>query len=221
MNKRLEALGIKRVYLPEFSTVKPTGPHIPILAPPVHILKQRKRIIVLVNDSSQDLGILAYRQLQYDLGINGGSVVNFAKEIISRSAVDDVTDNHPSVFDDGFKIAQDDNAPALIVMNTGQLLYSHKFNKSMTIRSWSAMPRKSSAHDMVRIHEQENRVTGHRNPKEHVQSVFEDVLCNPDRVAPDAEIYMIGIQSGAEDIINVMTENCAYHRCNLRGRYEC
>lgn len=206
--KRLSALGISRVYLPEFTTTKPNGPHVPILSPSPEILKTRKRIIVLVNDAMQDLGILAYRQMQRELGLNGASVVNFVKELLKRSATGDAAKNYKNIFNDGFRIGKDSDIPALVVLNTAQLLYSHKHNKAMTLRSWSAMPRKSVAHDMIRIHEEENRIQGHRNSKEHVKSVFDNVICNPDRVAPDAEVYLIAIEGGTESTLNVLGENC-------------
>jgi hypothetical protein len=85
--ERLSKLGIRQLHLPQLSMTKPNGPHIPILTPPLDVLKARKRVVVIVNDTLQDLGILAYRQLQRTLGLNGGSVVNFAKELINRSAL--------------------------------------------------------------------------------------------------------------------------------------
>ena len=99
-------------------------------------------------------------------------------------------------------------APGLIVMNTGQLLYSHRYNRAMTMRSWYAMPRKSIAHDAIRIHDQENYVEGHRNATEHIKSVFDQLLCDPNRVAPDAEVYIIAIEGGAEKTLEVFKHDC-------------
>jgi hypothetical protein len=206
--KRLSALGLDRIYLPEFTTTKPNGPHVAILAPSPEILKNRKRVIVLINDSIQDLGILAYRQMQRELGLNGGSVVNFVKELVKRSAGEHAAGKYQGIFEDGFKLQDDADTPALVVLNTGQLLYSHKYNKAMTLRSWSGLPRKSVAHDMIKAHDEENRVPGHRSPKEHVKSVFDSVLCNPDRVAPDAELYVIAIEGGTESLLNILGEEC-------------
>jgi len=183
---------------------------VPILAPAPEILKTRKRIIVLVNDAIQDIGILAYRQLQRDLGVNGGSVVDFVKKIIQRSATGDATEKYQNIFDDGFKLENHNDTPALVVLNTAQLLYSHKHNKALTMRSWSAMPRKSIAHDMIKIHDVENRVQGHRDPKEHIKSVFDDVLHNPSRVASDAQIYLIAIENGTENMLKILEEDCTY-----------
>jgi len=204
----MRALGLSRVYLPGFITDKPNGPHVPILAPSPEILKRRKRGIVLVNDAMQDLGILAYRQLQRELGVNGGSIVNFAKEIIKRSSTENSVEADDIIFKDGYTLDDDYNVPSLVVLNTGQLLYSHKHNQAMTMRGWSAMPRKSVAHDMIRIHEQENRVRGHQTPEEHVKTVFDEVICNSDRIAPDAEIYVIAIEDGTESVLKLLEGEC-------------
>lgn len=196
------------MYMPGFVSSKPDGPHVPILAPPSEVLKLRKRVIVLINDTAQDLGVLAYRQLQRDLGVNGGSVVNFAKELIKRSSDSNTAEQDAAIFEDVFKLDDDTNAPALVVLNTGQLLYSHKYNQAMTLRSWSAMPRKSLAHAMVRIHDEENRVSNHRSPTEHVKTVFDEVICNPDHFAQDAEVYVIAIENGTESILEVLESDC-------------
>jgi hypothetical protein len=82
-------------------------------------LKTRKRVIVLVNGVEQDLGILAYRQMQRELGLNGASVVNFVKRIIKRSVTGDVVEKYNDIFDDGSKVTDENDVPALIVMNTG------------------------------------------------------------------------------------------------------
>lgn len=208
---RLSKLGIHRLYFPELSTRRPYGPHVGILAPQTHVLKTRKRIIVIVNDAVQDLGILAYGQLQRELGINGGSVINFTKEMIKRSAVDNdepKPNDTTTIFDEGAEIKDDSEIPGLVVMNTGQLLYSQKYNRTMTTKSWYALPRKSIAHDAIRIHDQENYVEDHRNPTEHIKSVFDQFLCNSDCVAPDAELYVIAIEDGADKVLGLFKKNC-------------
>ncbi|RYO03258.1 hypothetical protein AA0119_g4890 [Alternaria tenuissima] len=207
VEQRLSYLGLNCIHLPDFAMTKPNGPHVPILAPLPEVLKTHKRIIVLVNDTMQDLGILAYRQLQRELGINGGSVVNFVKEMIKRSSADNDAEKDASIFRDGYVLEDKATPPALIVLNTGQLLYSHKYDQAMTLRSWSAMPRKSVAHDMIRIHDEENRVPGHRDAKDHVKTVFDQVICNPDRVSADAEVYVIAIEDGTESVLKLLTDN--------------
>ncbi|KAJ8109211.1 hypothetical protein OPT61_g7628 [Boeremia exigua] len=209
--ERLSKLGVKQLYFPQLSTTKPNGPHVPILAPSLDVLKTRKRIVVIVNDTLQDLGILAYRQLQRELGLNGGSVINFAKEMVKRSVLNndkDAVETNPEIFEDGAGVRNDHEAPGLVVLNTGQLLYSHKFNRAMTTRSWTALPRKSIAHDHIKIHE-ENYVEGHRNPAQHIKSVFDHLLCNPDRVSPEAEVYVIAIEGGASHVMDLFKADFA------------
>ena len=130
-----------RVYLPQVTYKKPDAASVPILAPPAHVLKKKKRVVVIVNDPIQDLGILAYRSLQREPGVNGGSVVNFAKELLHRSAKNEekvgVFKPNYDLFQDGAGIFRGDvETPGLVVLNCGQLLYSHSQAKAMTIRSW-------------------------------------------------------------------------------------
>jgi hypothetical protein len=202
--KRVAELGLKQLYLPALSYVKPNGPHVPILAPPADVLKKRKRVIVLINDDLfQDLGILAYRELQRESGINGGSIVNFLKQLVARSTnIDDGEDVTAGV--------SKQQIPSVIVLNTAQLHYSHKYNKAMTHRSWLALPRKSITHDAAVFHPVENSVEGHRTPQEHIQSILESVINNTDFVAPNAEIYVVAIENGAGNLVHVLNEKCEY-----------
>lgn len=195
------------LYFPYLTATKPDGPYIPVLASPLDVFKRRKRVVFIINDGLQDLGILAYRQLPRELGLNGGSVVNFAKELVQR-AEEGSKDVSSSLFDDCAAIEDVNDAPGLIVMNTGQLLYSHKYNRAMTLRSWCAMPRTSIAHDAIGIHEQENYVEGHRNATEHIKSVFDQLLCDPNRIAPEAEVYVVAIEGGAEKTMEVFKNDC-------------
>ncbi|KAJ4286764.1 hypothetical protein N0V90_013016 [Kalmusia sp. IMI 367209] len=206
--KRLSALGLKELYLPTLSNSKPNSPHIPILAPATEVLKTRKRVVVIINDDTfQDLGILAYRELQRERGLNGATVVNFAKELASRSRTNMDATLKEKLAKDGAGIDNDEHIPGLIVLNTGQLLYSHKFNKALSIRSWTALPRKSITHDAVMIHPVENRVEGHQTPQEHIKTAFNTVIKNPDLVSPEAEVYVIAIENGAEKLIDVLNQD--------------
>jgi hypothetical protein len=204
--KRISALGIKQLYLPALTNTKPDEPHVPILAPRAEILRTRKRVIVLINDDThQDLGVLAYRELQRDGGINGGSIVNFLKDIVTRNEVD--VDVIQKFAKDGAGVEADDQVPGVIVLNTAQLLYSHKFNKALSNRSWIALPRKSIIHDPVRVHPVENYVKGHSTPQEHIRSVFDSVITNAAFVAPNAEVYVVAIQNGVEALLDVLNQD--------------
>ncbi|KAF2643124.1 hypothetical protein P280DRAFT_393836 [Massarina eburnea CBS 473.64] len=204
--ERLSALGLNRLYLPSLTTTKPDGPHVNILLPAAKVLKTRKRIVVMINDENyQDLAILAYRLLQREGGLNGGSAINFVKKLISRNNPDPNLAEKLSA--DGAGADSDKDIPGLIIMNASQLLYSHQFNEAMSLRSWSAMPRKSIYHEATLVHPVENRVEGHRTPEEHIKTVFDSVIKNPDFVAPDAEVYVIAIEGGSAYMINVLNQD--------------
>lgn len=98
----------------------------------------------------------------------------------------------------------------MIVLNPGQLLYSHKLNQTLSNRSWLALTRKSITHDVVKIHEVENRVEGHRTAAEHIKTVFDTVIKNPDFVSPEAEVYVIAIENGVASLIEVLNKDCEY-----------
>ncbi|KAF2440256.1 hypothetical protein P171DRAFT_435086 [Karstenula rhodostoma CBS 690.94] len=205
---RLSALGLKELYLPALSNTKPKGPHIPILAPAAEVLKTRKRVIVIINDDTyQDLGILAYRELQREGGVNDGSVVNFAKGLVNRAQANMNTNLGEKLAKDGARIEKEEHIPGLIVLNTGQLLYSHKFNNALSMRSWTALPRKSITHDPVKTHEVENRVEGHTSAAEHIKTVFDTVIKNPNFVSPEAEVYVVAIENGVESLIEVLNKD--------------
>jgi hypothetical protein len=259
-------------------------PHLPILATPADILKTRKRVVVLVNDSNQDLGILAYRLLHRSHGLFGGSVINMVREIKQRSldavalealdrdsppksdsdssracVIDLVGDEaHPEVkkavakevfaqeylkkhplppihaeetlseeTSKTFHVAEHANnlehkdTPGVIIMNTGQQYFSYKSNEAMTIVSWHALPRASYMHPVVKLDGELNTVEGNRTPKEHIQFVFENVINNPKYVNRDAEIYVIGLESGAKDLLMLMNDDRKSLICSLRCLLRC
>ncbi|KAF2803029.1 uncharacterized protein BDZ99DRAFT_454313 [Mytilinidion resinicola] len=205
---RLEALGIYRYYLPGFSKEPPPSseyqPHLPILATEADILKTRKRVIVIVNDSRQDLGILAYRLLHRSEGLDGGSVAKLVKEMVKRS-----TDEHTN------KAAQllaqpgdvhDGGPPGIIVLNTGQQYFSYKRNEAMTITSWQALQQKTRIHGDISIADA-NKVPGNETPRDHIMYVFKHIIGRKEYVHPDAELYVVGIESGAKDLLMLMNRN--------------
>ncbi|OCK79508.1 hypothetical protein K432DRAFT_443837 [Lepidopterella palustris CBS 459.81] len=299
VNERMAALGIQILNLPQMTATKPENqPHIPILITPAEILKTRKRVIVIINDDTQDLGVLAYRILHRAAGLNGGSVVNFAKTIIHRSLYPDTVNAGQGSFQSNSQevaqgmqegISEDvqieirvevqraaeetayrsllgtteeakissqprtqeraqvavqeeisvgvqeeaqagvqegsrfdwrkdcvkidpKNAPGLIVMNPGQINYSPKFNQAMSWVSWLAQPRESAIHDPVVADPIHNTVEGQRTAAEHVKFVFDNVIYNSSFVAPNAEIYIVGIQGGAVNLIRLLDDKRGWNK---------
>lgn len=199
---RINALGLQQLYIPQLSYDKPQNEaFVPILAPPAEILKTRKRIIVLVNSTLQDLGVLAYRRLQRELGVDGGSIVDFVKELIARSME---LQEEFDIFKDGVGVEDPaSETPGVIVMNCGQLLFSYKFAEAKTVTSWNAMPRKSAATEPPQITEH-NQILSNEDTKTHIRFVLDNVIKNKRFVAEDAEVYMIAIENGATNLAEIL-----------------
>ncbi|OJD37339.1 ribosomal protein s14 [Diplodia corticola] len=105
-----------------------------------------------------------------------------------------------------FKVPENWQAPGLVVLNPGQLLYSYRLDKAVTKQSWDSQPRPSAIHPVPRIDPVQNRAEGHRTVDEHVKSTFDTILNSSDWVAPDAKIYMIGIGNGGDAILKTLSK---------------
>ncbi|TLD24708.1 Arb2 domain-containing protein [Venturia nashicola] len=181
---RTTAAGLSLLYLPQLSTVKPNEPHVPIFTTPPADLKHKKRIVVVLNDHRQDLGIWDYRYLSIN-GIDSASSVNLAK----------------LVQQDG------EDMPGLIISNAGQLTYSHKKGRAMTTQSWQGMPRSSLAYPVVQEDPFHNSAEGTRDRFEHCHFIFEKILKNTNLVREDAEIYLVGVLNGGEVALKYLNAN--------------
>ncbi|KAF2460665.1 Arb2 domain-containing protein [Lineolata rhizophorae] len=218
-----------------------SGPYVPILATPPKTLKTKKRVFIVVNDTYQDLGIWSYRSLVREAGLEGGSAISLVRELLQRSVPDSVlhgadgdgterrgADGQATTNGDGggFEHGKKDesgpkakekvtmlhqDAPGIIILNPGQLLYSPSMHKAMTRASWHGRPRKSAVHPPVLIDQEHNTVPGNRNPSEHVQFVFENIVKNPEFVSSDAELYVVALGGSSE----VLTEYLGTEKTGL------
>ena len=101
-----------------------------------------------------------------------------------------------------------DDIPGVIILNPGQLLYSHELNKVMSLNSWYARAKCSAVGGTYVINDNHNKMPGHKNAKEHVYTIFDHVL--PKLIDSKAKLFVIGITDGAENFINYMqARTCA------------
>ncbi|TKA23956.1 hypothetical protein B0A50_06462 [Salinomyces thailandicus] len=212
----LAAQGVDQVYVygAEVSMEKPQGPHTSILATNLERLKTKRDVLIVVNEDMQDLGIWAYRLLMREAGIDGGSAVGLVKQLQSWGVVSDSDDDGPARVSmigralkklklDGAEPETDnDNVPGLIVLNSGQLIYSHEHNKAMSQADWLGRPRATALTDHYRIDETHNRVPGHKTAEEHVANVFEHVL--PALTRADVRLYVVGLSEGGEAVLKYL-----------------
>ncbi|KAI9848565.1 MAG: hypothetical protein M1837_007234 [Sclerophora amabilis] len=180
---RLTALHVPIVRLPIGATTSQR--HVPVFVS--EALSTKKRVIVVFNESVQDLGIWAYRDIGNDGrgGIDRGSAVDFVKKVQSQPS--DSTNN---------------DAPGIIIANLGQLLWWRKGKQPVSFTTWDALPRKSAVHGPYRIDDVKNRVPENEDWEKHTAYVFEQVVGK--LAAKDAKIDLIGLSDGGGEVVKYL-----------------
>ncbi|GIJ99333.1 hypothetical protein Aspvir_001463 [Aspergillus viridinutans] len=175
VSSRLRSLGLTTIRLPLSSG--PKDPHVPIWVSAN--LARASRVIVVFGEPIQDLGIWAYRTVGTE-GINAGSAVAFARAILGQKS------------GAGFKDAD----TALLLANTGQLIWHCGSSRAVTQQTWLALPR-SSAVDAPLTMTRRNKIPSNQDWQEHVACVFDEILSARGRlVREDVKIDIIGLSEG-------------------------
>lgn len=140
----------------------------------------------------QDLGIWAYRTVGAD-GINAGSAVSIAEALLSTSSP-----KHGTQVKD----------TALVLANTGQLIWHRASAKPVTHATWLALPRHSAVSPPVTMSAR-NRIPRNESWQEHVNCVFEDILAARGNVVRQVvKIDVIGLAEGGLGTIRYLSDNC-------------
>jgi hypothetical protein len=178
--KRLQDLGLDTVRLP--FGAEENEPHIPILVSSK--IAEKKRVIILFYEHTQDLGVFAYRIIGGRGGINAGSAVNFVTHIQSLSGLNS------------------ENSPGIILANLGQLRWWRCGKMAVTHTSWYSLPQKSAVSGAHRFDAVKNTVPYNRNTAEHVAYVFNRVV--QELLAPDAMLEVIAVSVGAVEVVDFL-----------------
>jgi hypothetical protein len=175
-------------------TAGPQEQHVPILAS--SNLATAKHVIVLFGDPLQDLGIWAYRSVGTE-SIEKGSMVEFVRTALEPRAANE-------------------NDTAVVVANTGQLIWHCGSATSMSQRSWLALPRQSAVHPPMQM-SRRNKIPSNTNWQEHVECVFEDLLAaRGHMISHDAKVDIVGVAEGGLAAVKYLAKNC---RCSVPSPY--
>lgn len=183
------------------------APHVPILISPN--VSAASRILVIFGEPAQDLGIWAYRIAGRD-SLNGGSLVNLVQCILQPNTnLPQLNPPNPMFPLEPLPIsARTDQA--IIIANTGQLIWHCGSQTAMSNATWVGLPRQSAV-DGPLLMTYRNIISRNRNWQEHVECVFEDVLSNKTKLMKeDAKIDIIGIAEGGLAALKVLNENCMF-----------
>ncbi|EAW11558.1 uncharacterized protein ACLA_092560 [Aspergillus clavatus NRRL 1] len=182
VSSRLRNLGLTTIQLPLSSG--PKTPHVPIWVS--SNLSRASRVVVVFGEPVQDLGIWAYRTVGTE-GIDAGSAVAFAKAVLYNGAKTDST---------GIDSGLQQSGTALILANTGQLIWHCGSSRAVSHQSWLALPR-SSAVEPPSTMTRRNKIPQNGSWQEHVACVFDEILAARGRfVGEDAKIDIIGLAEG-------------------------
>ncbi|RHZ74979.1 hypothetical protein CDV55_109205 [Aspergillus turcosus] len=175
VSSRLRSLGLTTLRLPLSSG--PKDPHVPIWVSAN--LARASRVIVVFGEPIQDLGIWAYRTVGTE-GVDAGSAVAFVRAILGQKS------------GAGFKDAD----TALLLANTGQLIWHCGSSRAITHQTWFALPRSSAVDAPLRM-TRRNKIPSNQDWQEHVACVFDEILSARGRlVREDAKIDIIGLSEG-------------------------
>ncbi|KAJ5667065.1 hypothetical protein N7507_002929 [Penicillium longicatenatum] len=153
--------------------------HVPILTTPN--LAQKSRILVVVGEPVQDLGVWAYRSIHE--GINFGSAIDFTKAVLGDDKKMDF---------------------GLVIANTGQLTWHCASQRAISQQTWLATPRPYANWGQATM-SWRNKIPSNGDWQEHVQYVFEKVLWPA--VGKDTRIDIIGMSEGGLGAIRYLQKD--------------
>lgn len=156
--------------------------HVPIMVS--SNLRTASRIIVVFGEPVQDFGVWAYRIIGQDK-INKGSAVDFARAVLGEEG--------------------NRTGTALVLANTGQLLWNCAYSRAVTNVTWASLPRPAGNWGPPAM-SWRTKIPGNKDWREHIAHVFDKVLrpC----VNEKTRIDIIGMSEGGLGAIEYLEANC-------------
>ncbi|KAK6072666.1 Arb2 domain-containing protein [Seiridium cupressi] len=196
---RLESFGLKKTLLP-LGTTFIDEPNVPIFVSST--IKARSRVVIIIGETYQDLGIIAHRVLGGPGGVNKGSMASVVGTLLCQPS-------SPT----------DHSQPGFILANTGQYIWHPSLKRCTTIVGSEGTPMPSAVHAGIKWYGKvgKDRVKGSENTKEHIKTIFESVV--PAYVNGDASIDIIAVGDGADALVQYLDWSETWKK--LTGRINC
>lgn len=190
--------------------------HVPIFA--TTDLPRRSRVVIVIGESTQDLGVLAYRVVGGRGGIDAGSIVGFAKSLQAKhhESVELLKHRQHRQKLSGNKNAAvnaDTPPPGLVLANTGQLWWWPDGRRALNQWSRDAVPMPTAVQWGHKTLE-ENCVPGNRTVAEHVGYLFGQFL--PKVLSPDARIDIVAVGDGCDAVQAFLDQEWNWETWGLR-----
>jgi hypothetical protein len=202
----LASMGVKPLYIDSSDDNKrlyyvgdknPEKPSMKVLSSPGFSPSEDKELYVVVGDSNQDLGIWSRKSVLTEGGLNHGSAVGLVTKL--RGAAQPTEAKTFS-----FPVDKEAYLPRVIILNPGELFYSHQIGETMSAASWNDRQREHGLADKHHIAEQYNLLPGHESAGKHVELCLRYFL--KPIVGYRTRVNIIAIGDAGEAVLKCLNE---------------
>ncbi|KAF7547634.1 hypothetical protein G7046_g8943 [Stylonectria norvegica] len=181
--ERLANEGLEKLSLPAIATA--TQPHLPIFV--TRDIASRFRIVLILGEPTQDLGMLAGRVANGPGGLNQGSMVSVVRALQEQAS-------SPTNF----------SPPGVVLANMGQRYWWPEGNRALTITASADIPLPSIVHAGRKYVPSLNDIPGSETANKHLETIFQKL--GSDWAADHTMIDVVAIGESC-DIIEKFLDN--------------
>jgi hypothetical protein len=164
-------------------------------------LSAATRVVLLVGEPCQSLGVLAHRVIGGRGGITRGSVLGLIQGLKTQQS--SATDPAP---------------PGVVLANTGELWWWPEGRRGLTPIERHQVPMSSAVHYGWRHDPKVNEVPGNRSLTEHVRGVFETVVMG-NMLRKEAKVDVIAVGDAADVVEAYLDDDKVWEK--VGGRLGC
>jgi hypothetical protein len=164
-------------------------------------LSAATRVVLLVGEPCQSLGVLAHRVIGGRGGITRGSVLGLIQGLKTQQS--SATDPAP---------------PGVVLANTGKLWWWPEGRRGLTPIERHQVPMSSAVHYGWRHDPKVNEVPGNRSLTEHVRGVFETVVMG-NMLRKEAKVDVIAVGDAADVVEAYLDDDKVWEK--VGGRLGC